>query len=789
MTGMAVSSVMAAPITTWSGSAGNGNWSSAGNWSTLPTTSGTWGLVFGGTSQTTATNNIGTIQIDSLSFTNDGSAGKTAVFTLSGSTLALSSGVITTSATTSGPLAANAGDTIANAITLSGSNTVTLGAGHNISLTTGGISGSGSISYGSSSGTPYAYVSGSNAYSGDTFITGGQVQNAAQGSTTTSNNSAFGSGGIFVSGSGSLFVRNGSTISNSLSLGGVGSTINGVTQGALRGSFGTSGVVATMAGDVSLVSNATIKTSAGNGLTANKLLLSGSVNLGSNVLTLTPGISNGGGSVPIELTGQVYGSGSVVIDGTSSSSVVLSGSSSYSGGTTLVSGTLRTGSARALGTGSVALNAGTLDLNGQSLQIASLSGSTGSVVTNSVGGSASLTTTSTSQSTFSGQITDGAGSVSLTKSGSSVLYLTGNNSYSGNTFVTNGQIQNGARTSLVDFNNNAFGTGDVIVSGSGGAVIRNNSSITNNFSIGGNGTSVSGTSHGAIRGSFGQSGQTATISGSVSLSANSTITTAASAGASGSKLVLSGPISLGANTLTFSPGSSITDSLPVAIVVEGVISGNGGIAVNGSSIVYLNSNSSYTGNTNVAAGTLSGTGSVVSDVSVENGGTINPGSITAATASLHVGSLLLNSGATAAMMISGTSGGMFDQIIAANTVGYGGSLVIDFTSDGFATGDLWQLFTGSGHSGNFNSVTAIGSYGSLTFSYLNNGEWKADVGDGQTMSFYVDDSQAYNGRFMAGQLVVVPEPSTLLTACIGVVLSGWHWKRRRSKVGRSERAV
>ncbi|NCY03124.1 MAG: hypothetical protein EBX36_09520, partial [Planctomycetia bacterium] len=95
---------------TWTGNGGSGDWSTSSNWTPdKPGTSGSWTLLFGGTTQTTGTNTIGTITVSSLSFTNDGASGKTALFTLSGSTLALSSATLTTTATSGGSLGSNAG--------------------------------------------------------------------------------------------------------------------------------------------------------------------------------------------------------------------------------------------------------------------------------------------------------------------------------------------------------------------------------------------------------------------------------------------------------------------------------------------------------------------------------------------------------------------------------------------------------------------------------------------------------------------------------------------------------
>jgi autotransporter-associated beta strand protein len=222
-------------------------------------------------------------------------------------------------------------------------------------------------------------------------------------------------------------------------------------------------------------------------------------------------------------------------------------------------------------------------------------------------------------------------------------------------------------------------------------------------------------------------------------------------------------------------------------VVTGTISGTGDVIVDGASTVYINGVNSSTGATTVRAGSLGGGGTIAGAVTVESGASISPGSAANTFGALGVGSLQLNSGATAEMAISGTATGLYDQVVALSNVTYGGALAIDFTTGGFANFDAWQLFSGSDHSGHFSAVTATGSYGSLTFNYLGGGEWQAtggSLGEGQSLSFYEDNSHAIGGRYQAGQLVLVPEPSTIVIAGVGVLLAGWRTFSQRRSVRR-----
>ena len=507
-----------AGTTTWSGGGGNANWSTSSNWSTLPTTSGTWSLVFGGTTQTTNTNNIGPITVDSLTFGNNGTVGRNANFTLSGSTLALSSATITTTATTSGSALT---DSVGNALSLTGSNTASIGSGHNL----------------------------------------------------------------------------------------------------------------TIAGNI-----------------------------------------------------------------------------------------------------------------------------------------------------------DGAGS--LTMSGAGQLFLTGSNSQSGATYITGGSVRTGSGGSSTDSNNYAFGTGDVVVSGSGTLAIRNSSTVANNLTIGGVGSSAS---TGSLAGSFAAANQTAVVSGSVTLATDSLISTWGGNVGTGSKLSLTGPINLGSNALTFSQvvtGTTVRSvTAPMTwIEVGGAISGAGSVIVNGTATVYLNGANTYSGTTTVQSGVLGGNGTIAGAVTVQNGAFLTPGSAANTTGALGVGSLQLDSGATAAMAISGTAAGLYDQVVALGNVNYGGNLAIDFTTASFANFDVWQLFSGTSFSGNFSSVTATGSFGNLTFNDLGTGEWQAtggSLGAGQSLSFYVDNTHAIGDRYKAGQLVVVPEPSTIVFAGIGLFVLGWRRLAKRRRAAQS----
>ena len=152
--------------------------------------------------------------------------------------------------------------------------------------------------------------------------------------------------------------------------------------------------------------------------------------------------------------------------------LTLSSSNSYTGGTTVNSGGLQLGDSHALGAnGPLTVNAGTIDLNGTSPAIGSLSGGSGAVVTSNTAGNSTLSVTQTTAATFAGAIRNGLGTLALSVAGSGTLALTGSNNYSGGT-----QVNAGA--TLAFNTDSALGTDAGTVTLNGGTLVQ-----TANFSF------------------------------------------------------------------------------------------------------------------------------------------------------------------------------------------------------------------------------------------------------------------------------------------------------------------
>ena len=272
---------------------------------------------------------------------------------------------------------------------------------------------------------------------------------------------------------------------------------------------------------------------------------------------------------------------------------------------------------------------------------------------------------------------------------------------------------------------------------------------------------------------------------------------------------ISVPLTLGTSVnIDVAAGSQLT--------VNGAISGTSGSALSltGSGKTIFTGTSTYTGNTNVNAGelllagalgntavsvgsgaTLAGNGSILGDVTVSNGGTINPGTGPydaagpASYATLTVGDLSLGGAASTATTLmdirgdgtgAGTAGINYDQI-AAHDITYGGDLVLNFwTTESFAAWTVFDLFKFTGVATEHFASVKIGTgevgnvYAGLSFVYRADGEWIADGGsDKPTLTF----------SEKTGDLTValVPEPSTLLIAGIGVAMTFYQARRKAAR--------
>ena len=169
-----------------------------------------------------------------------------------------------------------------------------------------------------------------------------------------------------------------------------------------------------------------------------------------HTLTLTGAFNADGGPGTTLHFGSATDAGTVVLD--AGGSYVAGGSLSVDGGTLVIGAAAASAElSNMLGLfvnthGTVQVNTGaTLDIDGNSLDVASLSGA--GVITNN-GAAATFGDWAYTNQTFSGSLQDGSGALGLFVAGGGVLTLTGANSYSGGTNINWGEISLGNITAL-----------------------------------------------------------------------------------------------------------------------------------------------------------------------------------------------------------------------------------------------------------------------------------------------------------------------------------------------------
>jgi len=232
----------------------------------------------------------------------------------------------------------------------------------------------------------------------------------------------------------------------------------------------------------------------------------------------------------------------------------------------------------------------------------------------------------------------------------------------------------------------------------------------------------------------------------------------------------------------------------------GTISGTGSVTKQGDGTWVVGGSNSYTGPTTVnagvlivegllgntavtvnAGGLLAGSGTILGNVTVASSGTIAPFSAYYyQPQALTVGSLSLAANSYAVLNISGTTPffNEYDQLIGSGTAAaltYGGNLDLLLTGS-YADGTTWNLFsnflTKNGDLADV-VVTAPGDeYDGLTFTKTG-GVWKSTT---TANNQYLEFTQS------TGNLVVVPEPSTIAMTLAGLACGGWQVARRRRRL-------
>ena len=444
---------------------------------------------------------------------------------------------------------------------------------------------------------------------------------------------------------------------------------------------------------------------------------------------------------------NITGTGTVTQNGTGTL-IMSAGNNSYTGGTVINSGTIKTGYVNALGSASTTLTfagAGTLDLYGVgTLSFGGLNsaGSYG-IISNSVGVATILNLTVVGTNSYSGVIKNGTAATALTFASGSTgsQTLTGASSYTGGTTIAAGNIYLG--------NANALGSSTGPLTLSGGTLDLGTLTVTSGATTLTKGSLQDGTLSSA-------SGFTANNSSSMSVSANL-------AGAGGLTVSNTAGITLtGSNTYT--GGTTITSgsSLTASSLGNGALS-NSGTLIDASSSTM-----------NVGALTLSNAYLYIQ----QTGGSItSSGGVTIAGASNTIN---LNTGWTNGVynLISGTSitGSVINvtgNLLGGNSVSLGSSYTNGRTSFGLATAGANLQLTIGGGPANLNWTGALSTIWDTqtTANWYNTGGASNDVfysGDNVTFSTNSPVSVT-SGGVSAGSVTVTNASATTFTMGGGTV--------------------
>ena len=430
----------------------------------------------------------------------------------------------------------------------------------------------------------------------------------------------------------------------------------------------------------------------------------------------------------------------------------FTGPVTVNGGTYTVYAVANSGSASPLGAGNnITLNGGTFLFGGK----LPTSGTFNRSWTMGANGGTVMSATNTFY--LAGQI---SGPGSFTKSGgqqiilgdvvSGTLSAGASNIFSGNTLVTQGELQ--------IRNNNALGYGKAVVTSGadlavgGGVAYASLGTIPNNIDLNGDGPS----SNGALQ--VNDNNTTANFSGTINLVTSSSVGVVAGnpltfiisgpitgsgmlkkqnhlAGSTviltcptnsygGGTLVVGGTLQLGNGGSCGSLGSgSVTDNGTLAynhsdsITNNSAISGTGNLTHTGTGTLTLGGANNYSGTTVVNGGTLIVNGSLGSGaVTVNSGATLGGngtigGAVTMNGSTLALGANIstltinnvLNLGGTTVMKVSHVVGAVNDSIAGVTTLTFAGALNITATGT-LQANDSFKLFNATTYFGSFTST-------------------------------------------------------------------------------------
>ncbi len=435
-------------------------------------------------------------------------------------------------------------------------------------------------------------------------------------------------------------------------------------------------------------------------------------------------LKNGGGTfdprnLTMTVSARIMGSGTFRVEATSttvSGKLMLSGDNHYTGGTLINSGdTLALSGIQTLGVSSGSLmfsntinrGFGTLDLNGNDLNIGNLTGTGGRILNNNADNQVALTigNGNTGGGFYQGAINDrifGSGTLRVVKVGSGTIAFCGVNTYTGGTTVSGGTLQFGdglaKNGNLVGhITNNAqivfanpfpqtfsgliTGSGRMTKSGEGTLFLTGTNTLNGGLLI----------SEGMIQ--FGDRvAKTAFVSGNITNNAELTFANPGSQTFSGSIRGNGTLTKIGTGTLTFTTVNPYTGP---TLLGSGTLALSGSAAINSSSSITVSNDATLSvlargdHTLTLSAGqALNGDGTVAGNLIAGGGTILRPGN---SIGTLNVQGSVFLSGLVL-LELDRANAQTSDRLAASGTISAGGVLMIVNSGLPIQAGDTFQLF-------------------------------------------------------------------------------------------------
>ena len=460
---------------------------------------------------------------------------------------------------------------------------------------------------------------------------------------------------------------------------------------------------------------------------------------------------------PNTISGNMTGIGGLTKTGTGL--VVLSGSNTFTGDTSVSAGILRVDNRDALSRSTYTGGSGSIAF-GSSATEATFGGISGNSALNlTTTGNAAVALTvggNDANTTYSGAISGLGG---IEKTGAGLLVLSGSNSFTGQTAVSAGSLRIDNRDALA---------GSTFAGGAGSFAFGNGLTAVNFGGLGGSSNlALTNTSNAAVALTVGGGNASSSYSGVLS-----------GAGASFVK-VGTGTVTFdGANTFD---GNTTIKAGRLALGAAGSLASGTivvGDAASSNVVLDLSAKSAYqfaADQTLMGKGTVRGNGG--STVVTVNG-LLSPGN-SLDTLSFVDTSLVLGGSANTLMEITGTGEGQYDVISLTGEpayLTYGGTLTLSFSGT-FADNTTFNLFRigVNGNSDNqpfdlFSRIVATGAYTGTS------GANQSSLSVGTQQLQFVPGM--LDGNTIYGQLVIVPEPVTLGLLGIGSGVAALAIRRR-----------